>query len=139
MGFRFRRTVRVLPGVRLNFSKSGVSTSLGVRGAHVTLGHGQIRQTFGIPGTGLSYSTSSRLPSRQPTPGQPPGQTPDLGPVLGRLAGTVIAYFIAALVAVLLLLIGLVGAIKATTPPPPPQGVCIAGCGPVAPTLPRSR
>jgi hypothetical protein len=146
MGFRFRRTVRVLPGVRLNFSKSGVSTSLGVRGAHVTIGHGQIRQTVGIPGTGLSYSTSSRYSSWQPMPGQPmPGQPTDLGPLLGRLAGTFIAYSIFAIVGVLLLLIGLAGFMKATTPPPvpyvsppppPKQGVCIAGC-PVPPPPPQ--
>ena len=56
MGFRFRRSVKLAPGVRLNFSKSGVSTSVGTRGAHVTLGHGQVRETVGIPGTGLSYT-----------------------------------------------------------------------------------
>jgi hypothetical protein len=53
---RFRRTIKLLPGVRLNFSKSGVSTSVGVRGAHVTLGHGQVRETVGLPGTGISYT-----------------------------------------------------------------------------------
>jgi hypothetical protein len=33
-----------------------VSTSLGVRGAHVTVGHGKVRETVGLPGTGLSYT-----------------------------------------------------------------------------------
>jgi len=56
MGFRFRRSIRILPGIRLNVSKSGVSTSVGVRGAHVTLGHGKVRETVGLPGTGLSYT-----------------------------------------------------------------------------------
>jgi len=56
MGFRFRRSIRILPGIRLNLSKSGVSTSIGVRGAHVTLGHGKVRETVGLPGTGLSYT-----------------------------------------------------------------------------------
>gem|GEM_PF-5227109 len=54
--FRFRRTVKILPGIRLNLSRSGVSTSIGVRGAHVTLGHGKVRTTVGLPGSGLSYS-----------------------------------------------------------------------------------
>ena len=53
--FRFRRSVKIAPGVRLNFSKSGVSTSIGTRGAHVTLGHGKVRETVGIPGTDVSY------------------------------------------------------------------------------------
>ena len=60
MGFRFRRSVKILPGVRLNFSKSGVSTSVGTRGAHVTIGHGQVRETVGLPGTGISYTEVHR-------------------------------------------------------------------------------
>ena len=57
MGWRFRRTIRILPGVRLNLSKSGVSTSLGGPGATVNLGKRGARATFGLPGTGISYST----------------------------------------------------------------------------------
>jgi hypothetical protein len=40
VGFRFRRSLRILPGIRLNIGKPGVSTSIGVRGAHVIIGHG---------------------------------------------------------------------------------------------------
>jgi hypothetical protein len=57
MGWRFRRTIRLLPGVRLNLSKSGISTSLGGPGATLNLGKHGARATFGLPGTGLSYST----------------------------------------------------------------------------------
>jgi uncharacterized protein DUF4236 len=56
MGFRFRRSIKILPGIRLNFGKRGVSTSIGVRGAHVTVGYGKVRDTIGLPGTGLSYT-----------------------------------------------------------------------------------
>jgi hypothetical protein len=56
MGFRFFRRIKIIPGVTLNVSKSGVSTSLGVKGAHVTLGNGKERATVGIPGTGMSYT-----------------------------------------------------------------------------------
>lgn len=38
MAFRFRRTVSIFPGVRINLGKRGVSVSAGVRGANVTLG-----------------------------------------------------------------------------------------------------
>jgi len=38
MGFRFRRSIKILLGVRLNFGKSGISTSIGIRGAHGTVG-----------------------------------------------------------------------------------------------------
>lgn len=57
MGFRWRKSVRLLPGVRLNFSRSGVSTSIGPRGATLNFGARGPRATFGLPGTGLSYST----------------------------------------------------------------------------------
>jgi uncharacterized protein DUF4236 len=33
MGFRFHRSLKILPGIRLNFGKRGISTSIGVRGA----------------------------------------------------------------------------------------------------------
>jgi hypothetical protein len=59
MGFRFRRSPKIAPGVHANISKSGVSYSFGRRGAHVTLGHGKVRSTVGIPGSGLSYTTTS--------------------------------------------------------------------------------
>lgn len=57
MGWRFRRTVRLFPGLSLNFSNSGISTSIGPRGAKINLGKRGTRATFGIPGTGLSYSS----------------------------------------------------------------------------------
>ena len=56
MGFRFRRSIRIFPGIRLNIGKRGVSTSIGVRGAHVTVCHGRVRETVGPPGIGLSYT-----------------------------------------------------------------------------------
>ena len=55
MGFRFHRGVRLLPGVRLNFSKSGTSLSLGGRGLSLNLSPSGVRTTVGVPGSGLSY------------------------------------------------------------------------------------
>jgi hypothetical protein len=55
MGFRFSRHVSIMPGLKLNLSKSGVSVSTGVRGAHLTLGSRGLYGAVGIPGTGLSY------------------------------------------------------------------------------------
>jgi hypothetical protein len=55
MAFRFRRTVSIFPGVRLNLGKRGVSVSAGMRGANVTMGRGGLFGNVGIPGTGLSY------------------------------------------------------------------------------------
>ncbi len=55
MAFRFRRTVSIFPGVRINLGKRGVSVSAGMRGANVTMGRGGLFGNVGIPGTGLSY------------------------------------------------------------------------------------
>ena len=55
MGLRFRKTVSLGKGVRLNFAKSGVSTSVGPRGASVTFGKNGTYANIGLPGTGLSY------------------------------------------------------------------------------------
>ena len=63
MGFRFRKTIKLFPGVKLNFSKSGVSTSVGVPGATVNLTKRGTRGTVGIPGTGVSYSENLSGPT----------------------------------------------------------------------------
>jgi tetratricopeptide (TPR) repeat protein len=65
--FRFRRTKQILPGVRLNLSKSGMSVSMGRRGAHYTVGPRGTRATVGIPGTGLFYTTYSSHHARRAT------------------------------------------------------------------------
>ena len=54
-GLRFQKRLRILPGVRVNLSKSGASTSIGPRGADVNIGRDGVTTNAGIPGTGLSY------------------------------------------------------------------------------------
>ena len=56
MGWRFRNSVKLFPGVRLNFSKSGISTSVGGPGATINFGKQGTRSTLGLPGSGISYS-----------------------------------------------------------------------------------
>lgn len=63
MGIRFTRRITIFPGVRLNFSKSGVSLSVGPRGSSVTFGKRGIFGNLGIPGTGLSYRKRLDAPS----------------------------------------------------------------------------
>lgn len=77
MGFRFRRSISIIPGLKLNLSKSGISTSIGGRGATINFGRHGTRATFGIPGTGLSYSTMSPSASHQDsTSGGTAGESP---------------------------------------------------------------
>lgn len=59
MGFRFRKSVKIAPGVRLNFGKKSTSVSLGGKGARFTINNkGKKTASFGIPGTGLYYTES---------------------------------------------------------------------------------
>ena len=67
MGFRFRRSVRLIPGVRLNFSTRGASISLGARGATLNFSGRGARATFGVPGTGFSWSQSLNSGSATPS------------------------------------------------------------------------
>ena len=55
MGFRYRHTLRVLPGMHLNLSQRGVSTTLGRAGLSLNVGARGLRPSVGIPGTGLAY------------------------------------------------------------------------------------
>ncbi|HYH79730.1 MAG TPA: DUF4236 domain-containing protein [Longimicrobium sp.] len=57
MAFRFRRSFKIAPGVRLNLSRSGVSTTLGVRGLSVNTGRRGTFVNTGIPGSGISART----------------------------------------------------------------------------------
>ena len=58
--FRFRRSFRILPGLRWNIGKRSSSVSLGGRGFHYTIGSAGTRTTLGLPGTGLAYTSVNR-------------------------------------------------------------------------------
>ncbi|WP_282615578.1 DUF4236 domain-containing protein [Pseudomonas violetae] len=64
MGFRFSKRITIMPGVRLNISRSGVSTSIGPRGLSMTMGRNGTYLNAAIPGTGLSYRERLDRPSR---------------------------------------------------------------------------
>ncbi len=62
MGLRFRKSVKILPGVKLNFSKSGTSVTVGKRGMSTNFSSRGTRVIVNIPGTGLSYASYSKKP-----------------------------------------------------------------------------
>ena len=62
MSFRFQKRIKMLPGLRLNVSKTGISWTLGTRGASVTARDGKLTGNVGLPGTGLSYRKRLDLP-----------------------------------------------------------------------------
>ena len=60
MGVRFRKSVKVAPGVKVNFSNKSAGVSVGTNGARVSVNSsGRKTTTVGIPGTGLSYVKTS--------------------------------------------------------------------------------
>jgi Protein of unknown function (DUF4236) len=74
MGFRFRRSWGLIPGVRINIEKKSGSLSFGTRGFHYTVGTQGQRVTVGIPGTGLSWTQKINSPASAPSP--PPAPLP---------------------------------------------------------------
>lgn len=62
MGLRFRKSVTLCKGVKLNFGKSGASVSFGGKGYRKTINtKGQVTTTVGLPGTGLYYTDTKPL------------------------------------------------------------------------------
>ncbi len=59
MGFRYQKRIKIVPGVKVNMSKNGISSiTLGRRGAVVNINKNGSKVTTGVPGTGMSYSTN---------------------------------------------------------------------------------
>lgn len=60
MGLRYRKSINLGGGFRVNLSKSGIGYSWGTKGYRVTKkADGGVRKTYSIPGTGLSWSQDS--------------------------------------------------------------------------------
>jgi AAA+ superfamily predicted ATPase len=53
MAWNYRKRITIAPGVRLNISKKGVSSTFGVRGASINVGQNGTYLNTGIPGTGI--------------------------------------------------------------------------------------
>ena len=67
MGFRFRKSFKILPGVRMNVGRTGTSFSIGGKGLTTNISDKGIRNTIGIPGTGISYTTYEKSSGANPT------------------------------------------------------------------------
>lgn len=66
MGFRYRKSIRLGGGFRINISGIGVGYSWGVPGYRITkTANGKIRQTASIPGTGISYVSEESIRSAE--------------------------------------------------------------------------
>lgn len=90
MGFRYRKSINLGGGFRINLSKSGVGYSWGTKGYRITkTASGKTRRTYSIPGTGLSYvsetgqnrnsqrnRSQNNAPNYRPTTTEPTYQQP---------------------------------------------------------------
>ena len=60
MGFRFRKSFKIAPGVKLNLNKKSAGITFGGKGAHFTMNtKGKNTTSVGVPGTGLYYTSTS--------------------------------------------------------------------------------
>lgn len=60
MGLRFRKSIKIAPGIKINLNKDSVSTTVGTKGAHYTVNSkGKRTASVGIPGSGVSYTKTS--------------------------------------------------------------------------------
>lgn len=77
MGLRFRKSISIIPGVKLNFGKTGMSVSAGVPGFRKTFHtSGRVTTSVGIPGTGLYYvDTKNSKTQKSKTFTQPSRET----------------------------------------------------------------
>lgn len=87
MGFRFRKSFKIAPGVRVNLGKKSVGISAGIKGARVSVNSsGRVTKSVGIPGTGISYVKTSKIGGagsgggKEPPSSQTPLPTPQPQP-----------------------------------------------------------
>jgi hypothetical protein len=68
MGWRFRKSFQLIPGVRLNIGSGGIGLNVGVPGASVSINSKRTALNLGIPGTGLGYQ-HTLVKHEPPAPG----------------------------------------------------------------------
>ncbi|TWN33798.1 hypothetical protein CHCC14557_2776 [Bacillus licheniformis] len=62
----FKRSFKIMPGVKLNINKKSVGMTLGGKNGRITYNtSGKVTTSAKIPGTGLSYSSSKSISSSQ--------------------------------------------------------------------------
>lgn len=65
MGLRFRKSVKICDGLKLNFGKNGMSMTVGSGPLKKTFNtNGNVTTTVGIPGTGIYWTETERRSSR---------------------------------------------------------------------------
>jgi hypothetical protein len=91
MSWRFRKSFKIIPGLKLNLSRSGLSTSIGGAPFTVNVGPRGLYGTASVPGTGISFrqrlTAAPDRPPRSnsyepsPIPDSLPGFLPSSAPI----------------------------------------------------------
>lgn len=69
MGFRFHKSIKILPGVRLNFNKKSFSITAGGKLGGVTINSRTgASARVSVPGAGISYRTKTTSSASKPKP-----------------------------------------------------------------------
>lgn len=122
MGLRFRKSISVAKGVKVNINKKSAGVTVGKRGAHYTINTtGKQTASVGLPGTGLSYSKSfggKKKSNSKASSSKKSASTPSAGDDLlneAKAAGSnsgCIILAIAAVAIVAILVFGIWGIVK---------------------------
>jgi hypothetical protein len=72
MGFRFRKRIKLFPGLWLNASKRCISASIGGHGLTANISKKGVRKTVGLPGTGVSYQSKTAKWAKAPSSSNAP-------------------------------------------------------------------
>jgi len=68
MSLRFRKSINLLPDVRMNLTGSGLSWTVGPRGFSMNVGKRGTYLNAGLPGTGLYSRTKLTVVAAGPSP-----------------------------------------------------------------------
>lgn len=75
MAIRFRKCIKLAPGIRMNLSGSGASWTFGPQGMSVGVGRRGSHLNAGIPGSGLFTRTRLAPATQRAAPPPPSGKT----------------------------------------------------------------
>lgn len=68
MGFRVRKSFKIVPGVRMTVTPKSIGLSAGVKGARISANSsGRVTRTLSIPGSGISHTKKLSSPSGRST------------------------------------------------------------------------
>jgi len=83
MGWNFRKSIKIFPGLRVNFGKRGfTSVSVGPKGLKINTGKKGTFLGVSIPGTGVYFRERIGEPSSSP---RQPGENGSFGSILAGL------------------------------------------------------